>query len=70
MKNVEATAVFLRTSCPLPGNWCYGGAIPKAGRKPWLGLTPEEREPCEYLSPGKGCTHPENPKFSTDSKPK
>jgi hypothetical protein len=54
---------FLQTKCPMPGHWCNGKTIPKKGRRSLVGVELEDREPCEYYKPGKGCVHPENPRI-------
>lgn len=52
---------FLKRHCPMPGRWCNGEPIPKEGRKFQKKC---EHTACKFYIPGKGCTHPKNPKNS------
>ena len=47
---------FLENECPLPNHWCNG--------QPIKNQATIKLPPCPYYIPGKGCMHPENPKYN------
>jgi hypothetical protein len=59
---------FMETECPMPGHWCNGNPIPVSGRRFRTDTTTgeEKKSPCKYHIPGKGCTHPANPKYNNN----